>query len=547
MLTLSARYEIIREIGSGASAVVYLAQDTLLRRQVALKKLHPHLLDLEESQLRFEKEAVAVASLSHENIVRLHDVIQEERRWSLALEFISGPSLEALIAQAGGSLGPLATVALARQALEGLSEAHRKGVIHRDIKPSNLLVNEEGVVKLTDFGIAFLADDASVTRTGYILGTPQFMSPEQASGEAITDKADVFALGVIVFRCLCGRFPVAGRTAKEIFIAMAHGQITPIHAIQPRLIPGMGDWVMRLLSAKPLSRPSALEALNQLNQLLSQVNLQAEKKDLAAYLSDAKAAKADEEARLSRHFHALAVLKRTAGQGAIAIRYAGLAQLFEVTQAIAGWKESVEPEIWKKPEPTKTSRPLLGRVAILGSAILALGLFAGWHTSRSKIERERHPSTANASSILSSNRMTVPPISMANVSYSPSQALQEMPPKGSGVNRAANTEDGERPERQTPASIQPIEGVANHTQVESLELIPAIIPPAAAMRIRTFPAFMTVWLGDSLWGQTPITAWRNASFGNHRLRLIRDEKTYLDTNLFLNPGDSLDMKLRLSP
>lgn len=531
-MVLSARYEIIREIGSGASAIVYLAQDTVLRRQVALKKLHPHLLDLEESQIRFEKEAVAVASLAHENIVRLHDVIQEGRRWSLALEFISGPSLEALIAQAGGSLGPLATATVAMQALEGLSEAHRQGIIHRDIKPSNFLVKGEGVVKLTDFGIAFLADDASVTRTGHILGTPQFMAPEQAGGEAITDKADVFALGVVVFRCLCGRYPVSGQSARDVLLAMARGQMTPIHAVQPRLIPGMGDWVMSLLAANPMSRPSALEAMSQLKQLLLQVNLRAEKEDLAAYISAGKAAKASEDARLAEHFHALAALKRAAGQGAIAIRYAGLAQIFEANPEITTGKDATEAKSWLKPEPAQTPGSLSGRVAVFASGILALGLFAGWRAYQAKTGSEPHPSTALASSTVDSNRLAAKPISAVKVVYSPLKALPE---------RASQEKSN------APVSVQPIERVVARSKPADQKESQALVPQTAAIRLRTFPSFITAWLGDNLWGQTPITAWQRVSFGSHRLRLIRDEKTYLDTNLFLNPGDSLDLKLRLSP
>ncbi|MEO7425613.1 MAG: serine/threonine-protein kinase, partial [Fibrobacteria bacterium] len=178
------RYTILEEIASGGTATVYLAEDTVLRRKVALKKLHPHLHSHPLTVRRFEKEAVAVASLSHGNIIKVYDYGSEEKTLFLAMEYVDGVSLDGLLQSIPNGMPSLTALSVFHQLLEGLNAAHANGIYHRDIKPSNILVDRKGCVRIADFGIAFLSKETSITKTGSYLGTPGYSAPEQAQGLA---------------------------------------------------------------------------------------------------------------------------------------------------------------------------------------------------------------------------------------------------------------------------------------------------------------------------------------------------------------------------
>lgn len=245
------RYTILEEIASGSTATVYLAHDTVLRRKVALKKLHPHLHNHAEMVKRFAKEAVAIAALSHVNIIKVFEYGKEERNLYLAMEFIDGMNLEAMLEKGGGSLPCLAALSMFRQLLEGLGAAHARGIYHRDIKPSNVLVDREGCVRIADFGIAFLSEETSFTRTGSYLGTPGYSAPEQADGLAVTGKTDIFAMGILFYRCLSGRLPFQGETPHAALRAVMEKTPARLSAITPRVLPGCQELIESMLAKKP--------------------------------------------------------------------------------------------------------------------------------------------------------------------------------------------------------------------------------------------------------------------------------------------------------
>ncbi|HLP42881.1 MAG TPA: serine/threonine-protein kinase, partial [Fibrobacteria bacterium] len=257
------RYSVTEEIASGSTATVFLAEDRILRRKVALKKLHPHLLNHPETVTRFQKEAVAVASLSHENIIRLYDFGNEARNLFLAMEYVDGPSLEGLLADHVPLPGRVC-LTLMSQVLRGLAAAHEAGIIHRDIKPSNLLVDSRGKVRLADFGIAFLAEEAHITKTGSYLGTPVYSAPEQAKGLPATAKSDIFSAGILFFRCLTGRLPFVGDSPQAVLTAILERAPARAVLINRRVLPGLSELVDRMLAKDPLKRPSAAGCLAEL-------------------------------------------------------------------------------------------------------------------------------------------------------------------------------------------------------------------------------------------------------------------------------------------
>jgi serine/threonine-protein kinase len=311
----SERYTILEEIASGSTATVYLAEDTLLRRKVALKKLHPHLHNHADMVRRFAKEAVAIAALSHENIIRVFEYGNQERNLFLAMEYVDGMTLEALLKEAapGESLPNLVALSVFRQLLEGLAAAHARGIYHRDIKPSNVLIDRKGCVRIADFGIAFLSDETSITRTGSFLGTPGYSAPEQAEGLDTTDKTDVFSMGILFYRCLTGRLPFEGDTPHAVLRAIMERAPAKATSRNPRVLPGLPEYVEAMLAKNPRERPTASECIARLEELTRQSGFRFEAQRLACFQEEGAAYSKKENQEITDRFLADARQSRSRG------------------------------------------------------------------------------------------------------------------------------------------------------------------------------------------------------------------------------------------
>ena len=255
--TLNNRFEIVRSIGHGGAAIVYLGRDLLLDRQVAIKILRAQHASDPGYVERFRREAQAAASFAHPNIVDIYDVGEYNGAPYIVMEYIRGDTLAEII-ETEGPFDPDDVAALIEQVAAGLDYAHARGIIHRDIKPQNILVTREGLAKIVDFGIARSTGESSLTDAGLTLGTAHFISPEQASGLSATPASDVYSLGVIGYEMLCSSLPFDGESA--VAVATMHVNQTPVppDEIDPEVPPGAADIVLRALEKDPTRRfPSA--------------------------------------------------------------------------------------------------------------------------------------------------------------------------------------------------------------------------------------------------------------------------------------------------
>jgi serine/threonine-protein kinase len=256
---IAGRYELQELLGSGGMSSVYRAHDTLLERDVALKVLHEHHHEDEEFVERFRREARAVARLSHPNIVTVIDRGEDEGRQFIVFEYVEGQTLKDIL-----EAGPLdirraleVTIAVAR----GLAFAHEHGIVHRDVKPQNVLLNEDGQAKVTDFGIARSLDVEGMTQSGTVLGTSNYIAPEQATGRPVDVQTDVYSLGVVLFELLTGEAPFSG----ESFVAVA---MQHVHEPAPRVLDRRRDVptqvahaVERALEKDPADRFQSMDGL----------------------------------------------------------------------------------------------------------------------------------------------------------------------------------------------------------------------------------------------------------------------------------------------
>ena len=217
---LGNRYEIIKKIGDGGMAFVYKAKDILLNRIVAVKVLRPEFVDDDEFLGKFKREAEAVASLSHPNIVNVYDVGEDGKVHYIVMEYIDGQNLKEIIKNEG-TLDEYTALDITKQIAMALSAAHRKGIIHRDIKPHNILISNEGrVVKVADFGIAKAVSNSTMTNIGSIIGSVHYFSPEQAKGKFVSNNADLYSLGIVLYEMIIGKVPFRGDS--PISIALQH-------------------------------------------------------------------------------------------------------------------------------------------------------------------------------------------------------------------------------------------------------------------------------------------------------------------------------------
>jgi len=254
------RYVIERQIGSGGMADVYLATDQSLGRKVAIKILSDRYARDAAFIERFRREAAAAASLRHPNIVTVYDRGEAMGTSYIAMEYLDGPTLKEEITRRAPLPEPEA-INYATQALAALDAAHRQGVVHRDVKPHNMVLTDEGRLKVTDFGIARAANTQQMTEVGSIVGTAQYLSPEQARGLAVGPESDIYSMGVVLYEMLCGELPFTGESAVDIAMKQVSDTPPPLNRRNRLVSPAMEQVVMRALAKDPALRFSSAKQM----------------------------------------------------------------------------------------------------------------------------------------------------------------------------------------------------------------------------------------------------------------------------------------------
>jgi beta-lactam-binding protein with PASTA domain/predicted Ser/Thr protein kinase len=245
------RYRLDHKIGSGGMADVWLAEDTELDRNVAIKILHDRFAQDGEFVQRFQREAQSAAGLQHPNVVGIFDRGSFGDTYFIAMEYVDGPSLKDLVK---GGMSTKDAIDFTRQILKAARFAHRKGIIHRDLKPQNVLIDDEGRARVADFGIARGGENSDITATGSVMGTAQYLSPEQAQGKPTTPQSDIYSIGVILYEALTGRVPFEGDSAVAVALKQVSEAPRRPSAINPDIPPALDAVVMRALAKDPEAR-----------------------------------------------------------------------------------------------------------------------------------------------------------------------------------------------------------------------------------------------------------------------------------------------------
>lgn len=263
-----SHYRILAQLGKGGMGDVYRAEDQRLGREIALKVLPAQVAADPARFERFQREARSIAALSHPNIVTVFSVEEAEGRHFLTMELVEGQVLDEVIPEGGLDLREL--LEIAEPLTDALAEAHAKGIVHRDLKPANVMVTAAGQVKVLDFGLATEGESAGarLTREGQILGTPGYMSPEQACGKTVDARSDVFALGVLLFEMATGQLPFTGSSFQEMFSALMSRPVPRLRSLRRELPRDLERAVDRCLAKEPEQRFAAADdLLDQLHRI----------------------------------------------------------------------------------------------------------------------------------------------------------------------------------------------------------------------------------------------------------------------------------------
>lgn len=267
---INDRYQIIRSIGEGGMANVYLAYDTILDRNVAVKILRGDLANDEKFVRRFQREAISASSLSHPNIVEMYDVGEDDGNYFIVMEYVDGKTLKNLIKKRGPLTIP-EVIDIMLQLTSAISCAHDSYIIHRDIKPQNVMILDDGRVKITDFGIAIASNATELTQTNSVMGSVHYLPPEQANGQGATIKSDIYSLGILMFELLIGKVPFRGENAVEIALKQMKEPLPSVCKLNEEIPQRIENIILKACAKNPKNRyDSAKKMYNDLKKCLTE-------------------------------------------------------------------------------------------------------------------------------------------------------------------------------------------------------------------------------------------------------------------------------------
>ncbi|MEC7948503.1 MAG: protein kinase [Myxococcota bacterium] len=446
------KYEVLQKIGEGGMATVYRGRHSTLGRDVAIKVLHPHLSRSERNRRRFAREARAIENLDHDNILRIFDYSGTDAEdCYIVTEFVDGETLQTLVGEHGRVPSEVAAIIGARLA-EALGYAHALGIIHRDLKPENVMLRRDGAVKLMDFGIARFLDEVNLTVTGALVGSPAYMSPEQAMEKVLDKRSDLFSLGTLLFHLVTGQLPFSGSNPSIILRNIIEGNRPEVTELAPDISGALAETIERLMQTDPDDRLSSSEdARDALLQSVTETGIEPSMPhwDLRAWLEDPRGY----QARLDSHL-STALMER--GRGRLdSGDHLGALQLFnrllcidednkEVLELVQGMHSLGAPQ---------ERRPLRVAGALGGMAAAAVLTFALWPSV---------PAPAPAPSITSEPlQFSETPVQPEESTIAPEMAASPAPASTPApvALKVAKTS-------KTPARIQPVRPTAPTARVE---------------------------------------------------------------------------------
>ncbi len=359
------RYELEEEVGSGGMSVVYRAVDGNLGREVAVKILHRHLAGRKEERGRFSREAQAVARLRHPSILEIYDYSGHDSAEAyIVSEFIRGPTLRHFAEKEGMGLPEIGAMVTVRIA-SALVHAHAQGVIHRDVKPENVMIQDDGTVKLTDFGIARMVDrDERMTQTGSLLGSPAHMPPEIIAGEPVDHRADIFSLGTVLYWLSCDAMPYSGGSPAEVLRRIVESDYQEPRLIDPRVSDELAAIIAKAMARCPDDRYSSVDELQaELEAYLADLGFERVEEELASFFEDPAAYKRSKRAAL------VDTLMKRGGEAAARREVAAAISAFDRVLALVPGHEGARAAV-DGLRRRRANRTLLAR-ALAGSAAVA--------------------------------------------------------------------------------------------------------------------------------------------------------------------------------
>ena len=259
---INDRYEVIKSIGEGGMANVYLGYDTILDRNVAIKVLRGDLANDEKFVRRFQREALSASSLAHPNIVEMYDVGEDEGTYYIVMEYVDGKTLKQLLKKRG-TLTLSEAIDIMSQLTDGMAHAHDSYIIHRDLKPQNIMIKDDGQIKITDFGIAMALNSTQLTQTNSVMGSVHYLPPEQASGKGCTIKSDIYSMGIIFYELLTGTLPFKGDNAVEIALKHMREPIPSVREDNPSIPQSIENIIKRATAKNPKNRYESARSMHE--------------------------------------------------------------------------------------------------------------------------------------------------------------------------------------------------------------------------------------------------------------------------------------------
>ena len=259
---LEGRYQVLKELGRGGMGIVFQAYDKQLKEQVAIKILSPLLSNDSDALERLKREVSAARRITHSNVIRIHDIAEANGLHYVSMEFFGGTNLKEYMKQAG-HLSLMEAFNIAAQVCDGLRAAHEQGVIHRDLKTQNIIINAANQIKIIDFGLAYTQQMQGLTATGLIMGTPEYMSPEQVSGKKVDERADVYSLGIILYELFTGKVPFTGPSAISIGFQQMKDAPPPPTSLNSQIPLAVEKVILKALEKDPMQRHRSVAELKE--------------------------------------------------------------------------------------------------------------------------------------------------------------------------------------------------------------------------------------------------------------------------------------------